>query len=144
VAYEDGGVRVTLFQAGYSEQADGKEVISYDNRIEGHGGWRLTDDGLLDVAALGRWRRAVLLNPDGRHRIVLYRYAVAGRRTASRLEAKLWQGLSGVAGDRSASILAVSATCRDSCEGAEGNLVRFLTDMVPGGESEVTSEPGHP
>jgi EpsI family protein len=143
-AYENGSVRVTLFHAAYAVQADGREVISYDNRIEGHRAWKLAEDVPVEVPGLGRWRRAVLVSRDGRRRVVLYHYTIAGRPTASRLEAKLWQGLSGIAGDQSASILAASATCRGSCRKADDTLVRFLTDMSFAWSIAAGSGPLHP
>ncbi len=133
-AYEDGGVRVTLFHAVYVAQADGREVISYDNRIEGAEGWILTDDAAVDIPQLGRWRRGLLSSRDGRRRVVFYRYSIAGRSTTSRLEAKLRQGLRGIVGDRSASVFAASTACQGSCDHADVNLTRFLADIdvVPG------------
>jgi hypothetical protein len=101
----------------------------------------VTSEKPLDLPGVGRWRRAVLVNPAGRRRVVLYRYTVAGHVTASRLAAKLWQGLSGLAGDRSASILAASATCADSCEEADDSLVRFLTGVAPHRKLQGNSDP---
>ena len=136
---EESGVRVALFSAAYAEQEDGREVIGYDTRIEGADGWILADDSVVDIPNLGRWRRGQLFNQGGRRRIVLYRYTIANRPTASRLAAKLWQGLSGLAGDRSASVFAVSTPCQGSCDDAGADLVRFLTDtsVVP---SETSCE----
>jgi exosortase A len=138
-AYEHGGVRVTLFNAAYVAQEEGKEVIGYDNRIEGDDGWILAGDATVDIPQLGRWRRGLLLSPDERRRVAIYRYTVAGRSTALSLEAKLWQGLSGILGDRSASILVVSTACRESCDGADAALAQFLTDM-----SVFSGLTGHP
>lgn len=128
VAYEESDTRVTLFRAGYADQSDGREVISYDNRIEGHEGWRLIRDTTVD-APTGEWRSAVLAGSDGRQRVIVYRYVVGGHPTASRLAAKLWQGWGGIAGNRSASILAVSATCGVSCEETESRLHDFLAEL---------------
>jgi len=129
-AYENGGVRVELFRASYDAQSEAREVINYDNRIEGHEAWTVTEDSDWHDARLGNWRRCLLARRDGRQRIVLYRYTIAGRPTASRLEAKLRQGLSAFTGDRSASILAASAPCRGSCETAAEDVARFLSDMT--------------
>ena len=131
-AYEDSGVRVTLFHATYVAQADGREVISYDNRIEGHEGWILADDRAVDMRELGRWRRSLLSSREGRRRVVLYRYTIAGRATGSRLKAKLWQGLSGLAGNRSGSIIAASTICQVSCQEAETSLARFYAKLALG------------
>jgi len=144
VAYEGRNSRITLFRAGYAEQKDGREVINYDNRIQGGEGWTPTQDSATDIPGLGRWRRSMLEDPAGRRRVVLYRYTIAGRPTTSRLEAKIRQGWKGIFGYRSASILAVSMTCGDSCQAADDHLVRFLEDMqigidAPAGhETEVT------
>jgi EpsI family protein len=128
-AYESSGVRVTLLHARYGAQAEGREVINYLNRIEGGEGWTVTEDGTWRDPRLGAWRRCLLAQRDRRQRVVLYRYTIAGRSTASRLEAKLRQGLSAFAGDRSASILAASAPCRGGCEEAGEGVARFLRDM---------------
>lgn len=128
-AYENGDVQVTMFHALYAAQGEGREVINYFNRIEGREGWTLAGEDRLRDPELGEWRRCMLAKRDGRQRVVLYRYTIAGRPTASRLEAKLRQGLDGFAGNRSASILAASAPCRGPCEKAGEDVVRFLRDV---------------
>jgi len=80
-AYENGGVRVELFRASYDAQSEAREVINYDNRIEGHEAWTVTEDSDWHDARLGNWRRCLLARRDGRQRIVLYRYTIAGRPT---------------------------------------------------------------
>jgi len=138
-SYDDGETRVMLFLALYKAQAQGREVIGYGTRIQGDEGWTLAEEDRLRDEELGEWRRAVLARRDGQRRVVLYRYTVAGRPIASRLEAKLWQGLSGLSGDRSASIFAASALCRGSCRKASEDLVRFLRTMRSAEQTRLPS-----
>jgi len=126
VSYDDGTTRITVFHAYYRTQAQGREIIGYDNRIEGDEGWTLAEENRLVHPELGEWRRAILTRRDNRRRIALYRYTVSGRPTASRLEAKLRQGLSPFTGDSSASIFAASTPCGDSCAKAAEVLMRFI------------------
>lgn len=128
-AYQSAGVRVAVFHARYTAQAEGRELITYGNRIEGDEGWNVVEDRHWRDPQLGEWRRCRLARRDGAQRIVLYRYTIAGRQTSRRLEAKLRQGLSAFAADRSASILAASTPCRGDCGKATEDIARFLRDM---------------
>jgi EpsI family protein len=125
VSYEQEAIRVTFFHAFYANQAQGREVIGYDSRIQGED-WTLTEEDCVTDPSLGEWRRATLTRHDTR-RVVLYRYVVGGRPTTSKLEAKLRQGLSPFTRDRSASMVAVSARCGQSCDRATGNGARLLS-----------------
>jgi exosortase A len=137
-SYDDGDTRVTVFQALYRTQTQGREVIGYDTRIQGDEGWTLAEEDRVRDPELGEWRRAVLAKRDGRRRVVFYRYTVAGRPTASRLEAKLRQGLGAFTGDRSASVFAASTPCKDPCGKTGEDLLRFLRAM---GSAEQTRLP---
>lgn len=127
-SYEDGQTRVTVFGAFYKTQSQGREVVGYDTRIEGEA-WTTAEEDRVTDRESGEWRRAVLVKRGGRRRVVLYRYRVGGHPTASRLEAKLRQGLSPFTSDPSAALFAASAPCPDSCEQAEAGLTGFLKAM---------------
>jgi EpsI family protein len=128
VAYENQATRVTLFHAFYAAQTQGREVIGYDTRIQGDD-WTLTEEDRVTDPELGEWRRAILTRRDNQRRVILYRYTVGGHPTASKVEAKLRQGLSAFTSDRSASILAASVRCADSCDAAGARAVRLLRSM---------------
>jgi EpsI family protein len=138
VSYEGEATRVTLFHAFYKTQSQGREVIGYDNRIEGDG-WTLAEEDRLTDSELGEWRRATLTRRDNRRRLIVYRYTVSGRPTVSRIEAKLRPGLSPFTGDRSASILAASAPCGTSCDGAGESVLRLLRSMQSAGQPRPTN-----
>lgn len=106
------------------------ELIGYSAHPAGRGYEPLGSE--LVKLADGEWR---LIEAEGRtadRRLVAVRYLVAGHYVARSAEAKLWQGLGGLAGRQGAGAMLVSAACEPDCAAARRVIDAFVTNMGAG------------
>jgi exosortase A len=115
--YSDGARSVEVYVADYATQAQGRELVGYDNSVVGAGAETLseardpTSGPAIDVTIRER---------DGSHSAIRYFYRVGGLRTDRGTLAQVWYGVSSLVGAPRSSIVAMRAECRPDCAAAQG------------------------
>lgn len=129
-SYQKDGDKVILYVGYYPLQKQGEELINDLNRINNKDIWRthyprarlkqINDQQILEQ---------LLVNNDGKQRLVWYWYRVAGQNTANKYEAKLLQILGLVTGEQQAYVTAVAMDNNDDKEHARNVLREYVTIM---------------
>ncbi|MGE0030117.1 MAG: exosortase A [Steroidobacteraceae bacterium] len=133
VEFAQGESRVTAYTATYLRQAQGRELIGHDSRIEGDAAGRLTLSGVKLVADPAvrvmdaQWRSA-----GGSEAIIWWTYRIGSRDFANGLRAQLWYGLASLWSDPVSAIVALRSECRPDCGQARLALQEFAADALPG------------
>ncbi|MGE0388377.1 MAG: exosortase A [Gammaproteobacteria bacterium] len=133
VEFSRGESRVTAYTATYLRQAQGRELIGHDSRIEGLVPGRLTKSGVR-IAAAGpgisameaQWRSA-----GGSDALIWWTYRIGSRDFTSGLQAQLWYGLASLWSDPVSAIVALRSECRPDCGQARHVLQDFAADALP-------------
>lgn len=121
--YSDGARNVEVYVADYATQAQGRELVGYDNSVVGAVAETLseardpTGGPAIDVTVRER---------DGSHSAIKYFYRVGGLRTARGTLAQLWYGVSSLVGAPRSSIVAMRAECRPDCAVAQGAIADLM------------------
>jgi exosortase A len=117
--YTDGRRELDAWVVYYPRQSGGRQLVGYGSGVA------RPDDGRLSGAGAGPGE-LTLRSPWGAERLIRYRYEVAGRVTASRGRAKLYQALGNLGGRPDAYGLMISARCSgDACSEARRALQDF-------------------
>ena len=127
--YRQDDTAVDLWIVFYATQAQGKELVYYDNRIAAPAAWRI--ESTQRAAGREPANDTVLVDASGDRRLVRWWYQVGGRRSASDLVAKLQQVAARLAGHPAAALVAFSTTCKIDCAAAAATLDAFERDMNP-------------
>lgn len=128
--YRRGASRIGLYVADYGVQLQGKEVVHGGNSPAGQG--TILRRSTADHGAVGELE----VGSSAGRRLVLYSYAIAGRRTASDFWAKVYQVLGALGRRWRARVVVVSAGCGEDCGAARHSLHRFMD------EARAAIEPG--
>jgi exosortase A len=121
--YKDGSSELDAWVVYYPRQTGGAQLVGYGS------GLARPDDGTLHPTEAGPGELR-LHSAWGTHRLIRYRYEIAGRVTASRGRAKLLQALGNLGGRPDAYGLMISARCDDAaCRDARNALVEFETAL---------------
>ncbi|MGE3906711.1 MAG: exosortase A [Reyranellaceae bacterium] len=134
VEFTQGESRVTAYTATYLRQAQGRELIGHDSRIEGLVPGRLTKSGVR-IAATGpgisameaHWR-----STGGSDAVIWWTYRIGSRDFTNGLRAQLWYGLASLWSDPVSAIVALRSECRPDCGQARQVLHDFAADALPG------------
>ena len=125
--YRQDDTAVDLWIVFYATQAQGKELVYYDNRIAAPAAWRV--ESTQRAAGREPANDTVLVDGSGDRRLVRWWYEVGGRRSASGLVAKLQQVGARLAGRPAAALVAFSTACDTDCAAAAAALDAFERDM---------------
>ena len=129
-AYHKHGMRVMVYIGYYPRQRQGSELINELNRISGEAGWQQAAVQSRTVGSEGRQlTETELVSADGLHRLVWYRYRVAGHYTVSDYAAKALQVAGLLAGRQEAAVIALAADSSEEPAVARDVLEDFLTAM---------------
>ncbi|MEQ8205759.1 MAG: EpsI family protein [Woeseia sp.] len=135
--YARGEQQVSVYANVYLAQSQGKELIGYENRIQGpEDSWRPVELG-LEQLTFGQdgsmpFRKLHLVARNGAQRVVYFRYNVGGRFFTSDLHAKLYYGLAVFAGRPEAGVEIVSTRCQDDCSTARDIVQDWLNSYATG------------
>ncbi len=119
----------------YRGQVQGREMIGYENRVEGIDGWRQVSSSVKMVGshanADGRLVREIQLATEtGDSRLAYLWYDVDGRPMIRDLWTKLRIGLNLLLGRRDAGVRIVSAECDRNCDDARALLQDWMNAHV--------------
>ena len=120
--YQSGGDDVETYTALYSEQRQGKEVVSHDNSVLGV---TLRATAVTLPAAPKPWAQLEGRDEQGARWLVWYTYRIGEQRQSSGLRAQLAYGIRSLFDDPTASVLALRIRCLTDCTGAQAVLTRF-------------------
>ena len=128
--YRKNNDEVTLYVGYYSAQKQGEELINDLNRISNTGVWR-TVYPRPRIQSMGNQQVLEQLIEKGANnkRLVWYWYNIAGKITTNKYEAKILQVLGLLAGDTSASVVAVAAQTVDDSDSARQVLKDFIMSI---------------
>ncbi|MBX3703183.1 MAG: exosortase [Steroidobacteraceae bacterium] len=133
VEYTNGDAYVTVYTASYLRQAQGRELVGHDSRVEGAGpgrfhGWnrrRVMNEPPLEVLE-AEWRDA-----GGGRALLWWTYQVGGRQFARPLAAQLWYGVAALGTAPVSSIVALRTPCAGDCDRARSAMEQFASDALP-------------
>ncbi|HEU0225984.1 MAG TPA: exosortase A [Steroidobacteraceae bacterium] len=134
VEFTRGEERVTAYTATYLSQAQGRELVGHESRVQGAGQGRLLPaqrrgiEGDLPSRVLeAEWRGA-----GGGRALIWWIYQVDGRPFASPLAAQLWYGVFALWGTAPvSSVIALHTSCAGDCDLARTTLERFAVAALP-------------
>lgn len=143
-SYIRGEQLVSVYANVYLAQSQGRELIGYENRMEGQeGSWRSVESGVLELGfgedGSRPFRKLRLVARNGAQRVMYFRYNVGGRFFTSDLQAKLYYGLAVFAGRPEAGIEIVSTDCLDDCSDAQDVVQEWLNSYATGHQLVVGS-----
>jgi EpsI family protein len=130
--YTDGRNKVELFAFYFAKQSQDLEMINFKNRVYDDESWSLNwEEGKTVKVARGESLSVVStsIRSSENRRLVWHWYTIAGRETASRTEAKIYEALALLSGSVEGSYMLVMSTAyqRDS-DAAEAVLHQFVAD----------------
>jgi EpsI family protein len=123
VRYRTDDGTVDLWLLLYVSQAQGKELVSGENRIADSGNWSI--DSHRRLSSDPPMNEAELTGLSGSRRIVRWWYEVGGWNSAGPIGAKLRQVAGRLTGRPEAGLVAFSAPCAPDCDRARDRLDRF-------------------
>jgi exosortase A len=127
--FRKGAALVDLWVIRYATQAQGKELVYYENYIAAPEAWRVESTRPVPGAAPARDTTLVGFGDD--RRLVRWWYEVGGRRSASDLTAKLHQVPARLTGRHEAALIAFSAECAgEDCTAAATALDDFEREVA--------------
>lgn len=128
-AYESGGHRVDVYANVYRYQAQGHELVAYDNDLlrglVGDGPQAAPDTTRVAIGALDYVQLRVRA-PGGSTHIVGHFQVVGGRRIESELGSKLYYAVAVLIRPTPAGIVAVEARCGTDCTEAARSVRDYL------------------
>jgi len=133
VEFSQGEARVTVYTATYRRQAQGRELVGHDSRVEGHDAGHLAVIGTrLAVAepAIGAME-AEFRSAGGARSMLWWTYRIGERDFSRGLPAQLWYGVASLWSAPVSAIVALRADCRPDCDTARIALERFAADALP-------------
>lgn len=140
--YYKHGMQVLLYIGYYPRQRQDSELVNELNSISGGPTWQLSGRQSPVVSREGqRYLETDLAAADGRHRLVWYRYRVAGHYTVSEYMAKALQVAGLAAGRQEASVIALASDSGEDQARVRSALEEFLTAMEPALRRIVDGQP---
>lgn len=126
---------IDVYTNVYRGQSQGRELIGYENRIEGIGSWlRVEAEHLaLDLPTEEyNWSvlQILMRSPLGEERIAYLWYDVGGDFVVSALHAKLLFGFNLLRGQPDAGVTILSTRCNGGCDGAREALDNWLESYI--------------
>jgi len=133
VEFSSGTETVAAYTATYLRQAQGRELIGHDSRVEGSGRGRLAIRGsrrvrsepAIDVIE-GEWRDA-----GGGSSLLWWTYQVGALRFTNGLAAQLYYGLAALRKPPISSVVVLRVACRRDCDQARQSLESYSADLLP-------------
>jgi hypothetical protein len=124
---------VTVYTATYRRQAQGRELVGHESRVEGHDAGRLAAIGTrLAVAEPAiEAMEAELRSAGGARSVLWWSYRIGDRDFSRGLPAQLWYGVASLWSAPVSAIVALRADCRPDCDAARIALGRFAADALP-------------
>lgn len=125
--------RITVYTATYLRQAQGRELIGHDSRVEGAGVGKLARVGTRAAAGLHgvRVAEAEWRNEAGSRALLWWTYRIGSRDFTNGLPSQLWYGLASLWSEPVSAIVALRADCRPDCARARESLQQFADDALP-------------
>jgi EpsI family protein len=127
--YRRGTQSVNVFVASYGSQAQGKELIGYDNSIAGEHAEVVSTRALTSN---GPVREIEVRGPAQEHALIWYQYQIGSRSFSNDLSAQLQYGASSLLGPVTSRIVALRASCANDCVEARMLLEEFSTSWQGG------------
>lgn len=116
---------VDVFVATYLRQAQGRELIGYDNSVIGPGPWQTLSTARLE------WRgipvnESLVSRDDGTEFLLWFTYGIGDRHFARGVATQLWYGLVSLGGVPDSRVVALRTECNPGCQDARATLNEFL------------------
>ena len=120
----------------YGGQVQGRELIGYQNRVEGLEKWAVASSRISSVDLDGRsapWevREVRLTAASGDKRVLYLWYDVGGKHLVSDIEAKIHYGINVIRGQVDSGVRVASVVCGQDCGEARALLRDWLGAHVP-------------
>lgn len=132
--YSDGEREFEIYANVYRSQGQGRELIGFDNRLEGEGRWRRTTSGTAGDGL----RENVLIDRRVGKRLVIYWYEVDGERTGRELQVKLRYALRRLVAEPIAGIVAISGRCKTDCTDERRRILDFIDAAASESDTGLT------
>jgi EpsI family protein len=120
-AYRLGAAQVEVFAAFYKVQVHGAKLFGSDSSIAGAGPWKERARHVRQVP--GEAIETMLVDDEGRARIVWHWFEVRGEPLTSGVSIKLRQSLAAFGLPARSGVIAISARCERDCRSAQALLV---------------------
>ena len=125
--YSDGVNNIQLSIRSYVQQAPGKELISYNNRLYNQDIFINTRSGRLDITN-SDFNYIILKGKDGKRELISYQYLVSYMATSSRLGAKLLEVIRPLIGSPPSTLFYTRIHCLSDCTDEQSLLTEFIND----------------
>jgi hypothetical protein len=123
-AYAHGERRVEIYANVYGEQAQGRELIHFNNSVTPVERWPR-------VSAVGRrdgMQTAIAQHAASQRWVVAHTFVVGGHATSSALFAQMIYGAHALASPVPAGVVALAALCVPDCDAAEAAIQEFRNE----------------
>lgn len=124
VTYRGQGHTIEAYTAVYLIQAQGKELVSYDNAVNGSLSLVRSGRGETPWGPMNEW---LVTGSQGMDSLIWFRYEVDGLRTASGIASQLYYGINALMRAPVARVVALRTDCRPDCAAAQASLLEFST-----------------
>jgi EpsI family protein len=141
VAYQGpAGHNVEMVAIGYSQQAQGQELVNEENSLLGAGPLAPMTEAKVTLDDRS-YIELVAGDPLGHRTLVWSVYDIGGRPFVTPLLSQLWYGLRSLGGAPYSVMFAFRAACTSNCDGARNTLKSFVRAMGADCFASVTREP---
>lgn len=131
--YSSGTQQVTMFAALYASQAQGKELVTYDNSVAGNA-------VTVESRRTPSGRDLVIAGAGGQLWVLRYFFQIDSVKTHRELEAQLRYGVASLGGHPLSAIFAFGSPCVPDCGAARVAIESLILDASP---HIPASEPGN-
>jgi exosortase A len=120
--YASGGRTVQAFTAAYAWQAQGKELVGFENTLVEPGSMLVSGQPL---AAGDRAVELIVANAAGKQSVLWYTYLIDGMQTGHALWAQVGYGIASLVNAPVSRVAALRSTCEPDCAAARSALRDF-------------------
>lgn len=128
--YSDGINNVQLSIRTYAQQAPGKELINFNNRLYDHNGYIVNEAGSLDIPNVD-FNYLIIKGKKDNLELISYQYLVSYMATSNRVVAKLLDIVRPLIGNPESTLIYSRTPCSTDCIDERMAVIDFLTQNYP-------------
>lgn len=116
-SYSKAGTLAEVYLAVYRSQAQGRELIGYNNSLSGDG-YRQESATVLSLQTGGKLidvREIEVISATGQRRLIWFWYAIGERLAQAERAAMFWSAAYGLVGKDHGAVIAMSTSCASDC-----------------------------
>ncbi|UZE94368.1 exosortase A [Alkalimarinus alittae] len=128
--YSNGENTIQLSIRSYIQQAPGKELINFNNRLYDQDAFITTSSGRLSIED-NDFSYTVIKNRKGQRELIGYQYLVSYMATSNRIGAKLLEVVRPLVGSPESTLIYTRIQCESDCNSEKASVINFIGDNYP-------------